>query len=206
MVTMRSLITYKARVIERRRVVGDLVEVTCDARLQFVPGQYIRVTLDGVDDNRHCFNLISLPEEYVRFAFIDTNSIFKRHLIKASEVTIKGPYGRFVLSDDGSHVFIALGIGITPFLSMLRYAKKYNLRCSIQLLYIPYKDAYVRELRMLEERSSNFRFVSTDIRDLYRLEGESWYISGPYNLVSNVKSMVLRMGIKKVYTEEFTGY
>ncbi len=206
MVSMRSLITYRTKVIEKKRIAGDLVEVTCNARLQFMPGQYIRVILDEVYDNRHCFNLISLPEEYARFAFINTNSIFKRHLINAREVTIKGPYGKFVLSDDDSHVFIALGIGITPFLSMIRYVTEYNLRCRIQLLYIPYKDAYIKELRMLEERSGNYRFVSTDIEDLHRLRGESWYISGPTNLVSNVKSMVLKMGIKKVYTEEFTGY
>ena len=69
-----------------------------------------------------------------------------------SEVYIEGPYGSVILHSDYTKptVFIAGGIGITPFMSMIRYATKENLPHKIFLFYSnrrPEDSAYLEELK-----------------------------------------------------------
>jgi ferredoxin-NADP reductase len=104
------------------------------------------------------------------------DSAFKRSLAAlrvGDEVEIEPPKGTFVLPDDSSHplVFVAGGIGITAFRSMLRYATDEGLPHRITLIYSNHdraSAAFLDELEEIEQRNQNVRVVLTMTAD------ESW--------------------------------
>ena len=95
---------------------------------------------DGEGDARN-FTIASAPHEpELMIATRMRDTAFKRVLKMAPDgtaVTIDGPNGEMVLHDDPAHpaVFLAGGIGITPFLSMARHAAKARLPHRLYLFY-----------------------------------------------------------------------
>jgi len=77
---------------------------------------------------------------------------------------VQGPFGNFIINPDYDEniIMMAGGIGITPFISMLRYATEASLPVNITLLYscrsqddIPFYD----ELLQLQRRNPNLRIL-----------------------------------------------
>ena len=216
---MKCLITmnidlHEVSIIGKRRIGKDVIEIMLDnPNLRFKAGQYIRVIIDSIEDPRErsrCFNLISSPDDdTLRFAFIRSSSIFKQTLLKLDKVKIKGPYGRFTLPSKGSLACIAIGIGITPFLSMLSYATKHDTDHRFDILYKPHKHAYMDELLKLKDSNSKIRFYGdVNARNLDMiLNNEQFYISGYPSSVSIIKRYIMsKVPNAIIKTEEFTGY
>ena len=97
------------------------------------------------------------------------DSAFKRSLVNmplGGEIQIEGPYGDFLLHHnlDRPAVFLAGGIGITPFHSMVRQnALKRGLR-RILLFYSnrrPEDAPFLAEFRDIARSNPNFTFVPT---------------------------------------------
>jgi ferredoxin-NADP reductase len=140
----------------------------------------------------------------------------------------------FTLGDTGRPaVFIAGGIGITPFMSMLRQAAHDR---SPQRLFLAYSNrrpedaAYLDELQELVQRNQQFRLTATmtdmgksarvwggetglvDAASLKRLVGglpaPIYYIVGPPAMVEAMQGMLGAAGIAEgeVRSEEFYGY
>jgi len=116
-------------------------------------------------------------------------------------------------------VFIAGGIGITPFLSMIKEVYKKNNPTRITLIYANKNEdssAYLNELRTIDSTLKNFLldevFGSIDINDIQRhirdINNTSWWVVGPPGMVVEVKHLLEYLGIpsSKIRTEEFTGY
>jgi ferredoxin-NADP reductase len=97
------------------------------------------------------------------------DSVYKRALKSlsfSSQVMIDGPIGRFGLHSDRARaaIFIAGGIGITPFVSILRQAANDQLPQRLILIYSnrrPEDAAFLTELQQLEEQNPHFRLVAT---------------------------------------------
>jgi ferredoxin-NADP reductase len=116
-------------------------------RLSFQPGQYIEVTLAHTKPdsrgNRRFFTIASSPTEnnlHLGVRYYRNGSSFKRALYKVdsnSQLIAGQVAGDFTLPRDPRQklVFIAGGIGITPFRSMLKYLLDNNERRDIVLLY-----------------------------------------------------------------------
>ena len=103
------------------------------AGFTFKAGQAIDLILPAataadVASARHAFSLVSAPmEQELMIATRMRDSTFKRALKSlpiGSQVDIEGPFGSLTLHNDRARpaVFIAGGIGITPFMSVLRQA------------------------------------------------------------------------------------
>jgi glycine betaine catabolism B len=117
-------------------------------RLAYEPGQYMEFTLGHAKPdsrgNRRYFTLASSPtEENLRLGvrFYENGSSFKKALYTIDGRTnmLAGQIaGDFTLPHDPDQklVFIAGGIGITPFRSMLKYLLDTGQRRDIVLLYI----------------------------------------------------------------------
>ena len=97
--------------------------------LLFQPGQYAAISYKKGrrQSVTRCFSIVSSPHDgnHIQFAMRTkghyTKSLTK--LLPGEEVTLRGPFGAFVVNPlrDQRIVMLAGGIGITPIISMLKY-------------------------------------------------------------------------------------
>jgi ferredoxin-NADP reductase len=179
------------------------------------------------------FTIASAPHE--RELMVATrmrDSAFKRSIATlpvGAKLHMDGPAGLMVLHEDESRpaVFLAGGIGITPFLAMARDAEARLLRHKITLIYSnrrPQDAAFLAELKHMQNR--NFRMVATmtDDRDWKgekrRISRELlaehvpdhlapvYYFAGPPGMTMAAQGMLADLGVKEddMRSEEFYGY
>lgn len=138
------------------------------AGFEFKAGQAIDILLDGEEANRHTFSIASAPfEDRLTIATRLRDSAFKRALAAlpaAAAVSLEGPSGSLTLHGDASRpaVFIAGGIGVTPFMSMIRQAARDRPARRLVLLYSnrrPEDAAWLEELKSLERAWPEFRLL-----------------------------------------------
>lgn len=136
-------------------------------------------------------------------------------------VNFWGPIGNFVLPDEPKPlIFISLGIGITPFRSLLLSAKSYSSPITL-LAFFRTKDdeVFYNELNKLEtNKNISINYLTTSIhghlseglirRHAPKIDKLLYYISGPVSGVQSVSEMLEEMGVKKeqIKKEQFTGY
>src|SRR5205085_6247566 len=179
------------------------------------------------------FTLASAPHEpELMIATRMRDSAFKRHLGAAAigtRVQLDGPAGIMVLHEDASRpaVFLAGGIGITPFLAMARDAAKRGLPHHISLFYSnrrPQDAAFLAELERLQ--GPKFRLISTMTaadewcgerrlisRELLAdhlpdLRAPIYYFAGPPGMTMAVQGVLAELGVAEedMRSEEFYGY
>ena len=129
----------------------------------YLPGQFHFLTFKNgkMPSEEHHFTISSCPTEkkYIE-STIKKSGDFTSNLHNArcgDEVVLSSAYGRFsyvLYPESNNHVFIAGGVGITPFISMLRHMQDTQSKCNVTLLYANrrVKDiAYFEELASIEE-------------------------------------------------------
>ncbi len=230
-----------ARIEQAANDVYDFV-FTPDRAFSFRPGQYVEWTLAHryPDDrgNRRYFTIASSPTEAtVRLGvkFYKPSSTFKRTLgsMKAGD-TISASHlsGGFVLPRNKKKklVFIAGGIGITPFRSMLCYLLDTKEARPIVILYANKTPADVTYKNILDRARAEL-----GIQTVYALsEGRAtvpgtvnglidaaliaqtvpdyrertFYISGPHAMVETFKKTLTAMGVSrfKIKSDFFPGF
>lgn len=212
-----------------------------DRPLLYLPGQYMEFTLAGVPfdnrGNRRTFTIASSPTEatvQVGLKYYNPTSMYKYTFSKLQPGAIvyaSQLAGNFTLNGNQHKklVFIAGGIGITPFRSMIKYLIDTGTSSDIILLYnladlqeLAYKDIFVEAERhgvTLVPITTNPADISSgavcgeldatliealvpDYRD--RL----FYISGPNALVDKTKHHLQQLGVAKrsIKTDHFSGY
>lgn len=193
---------------------------------------------DGFGSQR-TFTLASAPHEpELMIATRMRDTAFKRTLRDARpglRASFDGPHGELTLHEDASRpaVFVAGGIGVTPFLSIARNAAHERLPHRLWLFYSnrrPEDAPFLAELRRLEDANPNFHVVAT-MTDLQRSH-ESWsgergainrallqrhlgrvtrpicYLAGPPGMVMGMQQLLEDLGVpgEDVRSEEFYGY
>ncbi len=136
----------------------------------FQPGQYAAISFKrhGRPTAARCFSIVSSPTDQSTLQFsMRTAGRYTKALTslrEGDEVTVRGPFGGFVFdaTRDKDVVMLAGGIGITPFMSMVRYATATSLTNNIILLFscrnqedVP----FAAELKLLEQRNPHFKVV-----------------------------------------------
>ena len=211
----------------------------------FSAGQYVNLILPkpphtDAGGNRRTFSIASPPHEAadLRVATRMTGSAMKRSLAEVdlgTPVEILGPAGTFTLHPDGSvpAVFIAGGIGITPFRSMVHDAVRRRLPHRITLIYsnrnpegaafheefaqlvktcpsITYVPTMTQADKSRQAWSGERRYVNADfLRDhVGDLTSPIFYLAGPPGLVVGLSKVVVEAGgdPSRVRSEEFSGY
>jgi ferredoxin-NADP reductase len=133
----------------KTKLSGDTVDFafTPPQPLAFAPGQYMEWTLgyphSDSRGNRRYFTLASSPTEqtlHLGVKFSERGSTFKKAMLamnKQSTILAGQIAGDFTLPADPRQklVFIAGGIGVTPFRSMLKYLVDTRQRRDIILIY-----------------------------------------------------------------------
>lgn len=165
--------------------------------LGYYPGQYAAIAFKRgprVTPAR-CFSLTSSPHDgtYIQFS-IRVGGRFT-HMVQTAkpgqEVYVRGPYGGFVVNHEVHKdlVFIAGGIGIAPFMSMLRFAAATHDQTPMVLLYgLQSKDdiPFHAELQRIKAELPNLRVV-------YAIShGEANHIVGQEVVAGRIDDAVLR--------------
>jgi ferredoxin-NADP reductase len=196
------------------------------------PGQYMHYLLPHPEEDdrgtARWFTISSPPYEKrpsitTRFD-TERSSTFKKALRKlevGQEIeSDDGPKGTFVLDEGASrHYFIAGGIGITPFHSILKQLDHDNKSFNIELLYANRDQVLVfgDELHELEKKHSDFhvhKFLDGKRIDEAALkmcaEDDKciFYLSGPRPMVETYEHMLKDMGVaeQRIKLDYFPGY
>jgi ferredoxin-NADP reductase len=238
--------THSVQLLRREEVAEGTMSFYFDkpAGFQFKPGQYLDCTLTDppetdAEGNTRSFSLASAPEE--KDLMIVTrmrDTAFKRVLKKipfGTQLKVEGPLGSFTLHSATSRpaVFLAGGIGITPFRSMMVNDARKGLARRIVLFYSnrrPEDAAFLQELQQLGSENKNYRIVCamTEMEKSKRpwngetgyidkamlarfvpdLAAPIYYIAGPPAMVSAMKQTLVgaRVDEDDVRAEDFAGY
>lgn len=212
----------------------DRVKRDSKKKLDFLAGQYIHIYLPVVNEkgrgNSRMFTISSSPLEkgYISVTTKKGNSIFKKSLFKLTPQTpvkFYGPSGSLVIDDPPtggkkpSYVFLAPGIGITPFRSIIKYVSQKNLNIHIICLASFSKKEdflFFSELTDISKSNPNIKVVYATTRINERLIKKNvkdinkhlYYIVGPASAISNLEEVVSGMGVVsyKIFLEDFEGY
>ena len=115
------------------KIVGDITEIkfkTLDKKINFHPGQFVFIKFLNLEKSFEIFPFSissSYSEELIRILVKRSGDFTSYHLPKISigdKVYLYGPYGKFgekFLFENKDMLWIAGGIGLTPFLSMLKH-------------------------------------------------------------------------------------
>lgn len=218
-------------ILKKKKIAENTYEISFRLgknRFPFTPGQYIHLTIPQLlihdpRGNARDFSLVSSPNEKVlKIAVRDSSSGFKKTLFTGTTpVEINGPFGIFTLPEQTTQpiVFIAGGIGITPFLSMMRYSTEEKLPYKITLIYINThkKNApYLKKLQSLQEENNNitvkeyFGEITEDVinKETENTKEKIFYVAGPPQMVQTTQSILMNLGVKtpQINIEEFSGY
>ncbi|HCM67435.1 MAG TPA: oxidoreductase [Candidatus Kerfeldbacteria bacterium] len=162
---------------EKREIAHNTMEFVFEkpAGFDYKPGQFMTLIYENQPHqdkkgNRRAMSFASSPTENVlSFGMRMSMSAYKRSLMDA-EMGVKlsgiGPAGRFLLPDDPSVelVFLAGGIGITPFRSMVKYLTDKKTPTKMTLIYSNncLRDtSYLSEFTEWEKQNPKFKFVPT---------------------------------------------
>lgn len=236
--------TYEIRLIGRKDVAEGTMAFLFEKPpgFSFEAGQFARFTLidppeTDAEGNARTFSLASAPyEENLMIATRMRDTAFKRVLkgmAPETRVTARGPYGSLTLHEEAARtaVFLAGGIGITPFRSILMQAARDQLARTIILFYSnrrPEDAAFLEELSALQGRMDGFKLIAvmtdmarsnrswdgptghidaemlkTHIDDLAR---PGYYIAGPPGMVAAMQKILAGAGAQDVRVEQFAGY
>ena len=234
---MRATVSEKREVAKGTLLVLFAVEGYPDYR----PGHYFWVELPerGHQDEkglRRHISLVTSPTEpgVVGLATRLRDTAFKRTLAElevGDEVEVEEPKGSFLLPEDtdADYVFVAGGIGITVFRSMLRFVADERLPYRITLVYSN-RDresaAFLDELAELEARIDGLRVVLTMTEDegwegetrridaeLLRehagdLSAHTFLVAGPPPMAQAVVDSLAAAGVpeERVLADKFSGY
>jgi ferredoxin-NADP reductase len=210
----------------------------------FKAGQYLDMTLldpseTDSEGNVRSFSIASAPhEDTLMVATRMRDTAFKRVLRTmplGTAVKIEGPSGDLILQNDFTRTaaFLAGGIGITPFRSIVHWAAKDKLSNRIVLFYSnrrPEDAPFLAELQSLERDNPKYKLIAsmTEMeksqqpwngetglinqemlgRHLKGATSPIYYIAGPPAMVKGLHEMLSKAGIidDDIRAEEFGGY
>ena len=232
-----------APLIEKKQISSDIFDFVFNRgkKFAFAPGQYMEWTLQHPKTdsrgNRRYFTIASSPTEnnlLLGVRFYQNGSSFKKALLalNLNEQIVGGQIvGDFTLPKDKKKklVFIAGGIGITPFRSMIKYLVDKNEQRPIVMFYankhadeIAYADVFNQAQRQIGIKTvytltgqtpANWRGkvgrIDTEMirQEVPDFRERTYYLSGPHAMVVSYEAVLRSMGVpqKQIKKDFFPG-
>ncbi|HEX9333048.1 MAG TPA: hypothetical protein VF896_14245 [Anaerolineales bacterium] len=206
-------------------------EVTMRAKKEPIKKQragqflFVRFPSDKDLNESHPFTISSAPTEDVLRLTIKASGNFTRDLFaklkEGSDATIEGAYGMFDYKTGGQkQIWIAGGIGLTPFLSFMRDMHG-NLAHDVDFYYTvrhPEEALFIDEITAAAEKNSclkvHVRYSAKEgsltIEDIVKnaggnVSGYDVYLCGPLPMMQAFEKKFLALGLPKnhIHYEEF---
>lgn len=231
---------------EKVRLTGDAMEFVFNPgqKLAYQPGQYMEWTLPhsstDARGSRRYFTLASSPTEpdiRVGVKFYPQSSSYKKAMLAMDSGTgmvASQIAGDFTLPKNPNQklVFIAGGIGITPFRSMVKYLLDTGEQRQITILYsarneqdIAYRELFEEAHRKLGIRTIyNITDARASLPNTYATAGfitaqtikeqipdymeRTFYLSGTHAMVASMQDILSSLGVSKnhIKIDYFPGY
>lgn len=192
----------------------------------FLPGQYMEWTLSYKNPDsrgtRRYFTIASSPTEdnlRIGVKFYPNSSSYKKNMLimnSTQSIVAAQLSGEFTLPKDAGKklCFIAGGIGITPYRSMIKYLQDRSEKRDIILFYsskteqeFVYKDilSYVKTVYVATEKGQAIdeTMIKKEIPDF---KERIFYISGPHSMIDAFEKLLKNMGVSQIKTDFFPGY
>jgi ferredoxin-NADP reductase len=237
---------YDTRLVDRQLLADDIMVFSLEKpeHYEFQPGQFCFLNLQdiGFQDERGLRRHLSIAssplEKELLFATKISSSAFKQTLKEMNRgniITIEPPLGTFMLPEDTENplIFLAGGIGITPFRSMVRYIAEAPTNHTATLFYsnrVPEEATFIDEFQSIADTHENISVVPTMTRvesssttwsgltgrlnaSMIREGCKEWrdaiyFIAGPPKMSDSMKELLADMDIQqeRIHVERFTGY
>jgi predicted ferric reductase len=222
------LLDYQVRTVA---AVGDgILEIglkPLGRPVSFTPGQFAMLFLEGLDGwHRHPFTITSAPGDkdlsFAIKALGDGTTQLQDEIQPGMPAVIGGPFGRFShAKGTPRQLWIAGGIGVTPFLSWLRGLGEHPPRGRVDFFYSSSDPdlPYAAEIRELAARSELVQVHFSDGRSGHlTAEGilaaagaavpvgqVSVFLCGPAGMVTALQSGFRRLGVpsRHIHREYF---
>lgn len=205
--------------------VAEIEMLPMNRTLVFTPGQFafFSFTSDAVSRESHPFTISSSNKANnlkitVKNLGDYTNNL--KNLKVNDEVSIDGPYGYFSYKkvSHKNQIWIAGGIGITPFLSM---AESLNGEYNVDMYYSvkDEKEAVsLKELQNMMESNPNFKFNLWNVTEKGYINGElianlskgldskDIFLCGPPKFMESLKKQFITLGVdsENIHYENFS--
>lgn len=225
----KKFLPYKVEAVKHPN--NSSTEVTLRAKKQAMPkhrsGQFlfVRFPRDKDLNESHPFTISSAPSEDDLRLTIKASGDFTRELfaqLKAgTDAILEGPYGMFNYKTGGSRqIWIAGGIGLTPFLSFLRDMDG-SLAHDVDLYYTvrhPEEAIFLEEIEAADQKNPRLKVYirysakdgSLKFEDIVKNAGgdvrsHHVYMCGPLPMTMAFEKKFLELGVPKdnLHYEEF---
>jgi len=213
-----------------------------EGRFDYKPGQVLSIILDPLRPAELAreFSIASSPtEDFILISMrMLVGSKFKSYincLSPGAKILAEGPYGDFTLPEDTSRplLFIAGGIGVTPFRGMMKYVADMALPFTVTLLYsarTPEEILYKNDWQTFRKTCKGFNAIFTITRpeessskwegrvgridqalieeSVENLSESVTYVCGTPEMVRSMMKILVGMGLppQKLKVEPFSGY
>ncbi|MEK6855689.1 MAG: ferric reductase-like transmembrane domain-containing protein [Nanoarchaeota archaeon] len=212
---------YRYKVVAKESL-GDKVNliklVPINQKMNFKAGQFVFLKFldSSISQEEHPFTIASAPKNgEIVFAIKslgDWTSDLK-NLKQGVIAEIDGPYGKFCNSQNSEQIWIAGGIGITPFLSMAeefaRGEKRmskidlyYCIRNREEAVFLPKLQEMSKKLsgkfRVIPYFSENNKRISAKeiIKTSGNLQSKAFMICGPSKMMYSLNNQIKAEGVK----------
>jgi len=186
---------------------------------------FVRFPGDKALNESHPFTISSAPQEDVLRLTVKASGDFTRELFarlnEGTDATIEGAYGMFDYKTGGpKQIWIAGGIGLTPFLSFIRDMNG-NLAHDVDFYYTvrhPEEALFVDEIKAAVEKNPrlniHIRYSAIDgsltVEDIVKnstgnLRDHHIYLCGPLPMIQAFEKKFLALGVPQssIHYEEF---
>ncbi len=203
----------------------DIEMEPLDKKMVFTSGQFAFFSFQSgkVSSESHPFTISSSNNENnlrITVKNLGDYTSILRNLKSGDSVFIDGPYGNFSYNkvESKDQIWIAGGIGITPFLSMAKVlGSEYNVD-----LYYSVKEnkeaVYLKSLQEISQKAPNFKFNLWEAKEngyinggivAHRsngLDSKDIFLCGPPSFMENLKNQFLSLGVNgnKIHYENFS--
>jgi predicted ferric reductase len=193
-------------------------------RVTFLPGQFVFVTFyqEGLSREAHPFTICTIPEQRAMALTVkalgDFTNVLYGRLRSGADAKVEGPYGRFdYRMGSPRQIWIAAGVGVTPFLSWARHIEQtQDSSYQIRFYYCVHSrnDAvHHQEFERIAARRVNLQvaLICSEERGHLRaanignLDDKDIFMCGPKSFTADLQRQFKQLGVAgdRIHFEDF---